>query len=247
MTDRLEIKTDWEKLDVGPPEERAAFAAIGIRFNDIWLTEAEDAFVKRIRQQVYLSGYRLAEWLAWNWWRLRWEPRRTSLDWAMAHKMSTIGGGYVWPNITIVSDGERVVFEAHGTAAKPQEPLRYITQFVSTLPAAEFEHAIDRFVEQVVGQLLAERVTNTNLAAIWSDLQEERRVPAIAIRRKFEALLGNERRCREGHRTLACRQRRTWSAGHGGAGCRSNQRRETRHRGRCQANGDFGGLRNQSS
>ena len=36
------------------------------------MTEAEDAFVKRVRKEVYLSAYRLAEWLAWNWWRLRW-------------------------------------------------------------------------------------------------------------------------------------------------------------------------------
>jgi hypothetical protein len=120
----LEIKADWEKLEVGPPEERATFAAIGIRYNDRWLTEAEDAFVKRVRNQVHLSGYRLAEWFAWNWWRLRWEPRGRSTDWAMAHNMSTIGWGYIWPNITIVSDEERVAFDAHGTATRLEEPIR---------------------------------------------------------------------------------------------------------------------------
>jgi hypothetical protein len=187
---KLEIKADWEKLEMGPPEERATFAAIGIRYNDLWFTEAEDAFVKRVRQQVHLSGYRLAEWLAWNWWRLRWEPRGRSTDWAMAHKMSTIGGGYIWPNITIVSDGERVALDAHGSVPRAEEPLRYIARFAAIVSAREFEVAIDTFIEQVAGQLREERIANTNLTTIWTDLQYERNTPEVARRRKFEALLG---------------------------------------------------------
>src|SRR5271170_2613800 len=108
----FEIRADWEKLERGTPEDRACFAAIGLRYGNVWLTEAEDAFVNRVRGQVHLSAYRLAEWFAWNWWRLRWEPRTRAVDWAFAHHMTTIGGGYVWPNLTIFSDGERVVWLA---------------------------------------------------------------------------------------------------------------------------------------
>ena len=192
MSVNLEIKADWEKLEFGPPEERATFAAIGIRYHDMWLTEAEDMFVKRVRQQVHLSGYRLAEWFAWNWWRLRWEPRRKSTDWALAHKMSTIGGGYIWPNIVIVSDGERIVFDSRCTQPRPEEPLRYISGYAAIVLAAEYEAAIDMFIEQVIGQLREEHVSNTNLEAIWSELQVERRTPEISERRKFEALLGGD-------------------------------------------------------
>jgi hypothetical protein len=119
----LTMHADWEHLDAGPPEERACFAAIGIQDGAVCLTEAEDAFVRRVRRVVHLSGYELAEWLAWNWWRLRWEPRRYSPSWAMAHRMSTIGGGYVWPNITVASDGERVTLAAQPTRPNPAEPL----------------------------------------------------------------------------------------------------------------------------
>jgi hypothetical protein len=48
------------------------------------------------------------------------------------------------------------------------------------------------FIEQVRGQLREERVLNTNLEAIWSELQDERKSPKIAERRKFEALLGSD-------------------------------------------------------
>ena len=192
MDSDLTIETDWEHSEAGTPEERASFAAVGIRSGDLWLTEAEDAFVNRIRQKVYLSAYPLAEWLAWNWWRLRWEPRRHSHEWAMAHRMSTIGGGYVWPDITVISDGERLVLIPAPTRPRPAEPLRYICQTPAVVRASIFEDAVDALVLRVLGQLRAESVVTSNLTSIWTDLIQERRSPELALRRKFEALLGYE-------------------------------------------------------
>ncbi len=186
----LSIEADWERLESRVPEERACFAAIGIRHHEIWLTEAEDAFVKRVRQKVHLSAYKLAEWLAWNWWRLRWEPRRRSTEWAMAHRMSTIGGGYVWPNITVISDGERVLLSAQPTQPRSAEPLRYIASVAAVVRAADFEAAVDAFIEQVRGKLSAEGITVSNLEQIWSDTLSERTDPAATRNRRFEALLG---------------------------------------------------------
>jgi len=107
--------------------------------------------------------------------------------------MSTIGGGYIWPNLTIVSDGERIVLNSEPTASRPAEPLRYIAPFAPFAPvvrASEFEAAVDTFIEQVRGQLREERVSESNLETIWTDVLEERATPEIARRRKFEALLG---------------------------------------------------------
>ena len=68
MTDRLTITAEWEQLDEGPPEERACFGAIGIQWDGKWLSEGSDGFVNRVRRAPMLSGYHLAEWMAWNWW-----------------------------------------------------------------------------------------------------------------------------------------------------------------------------------
>jgi Zn-dependent peptidase ImmA (M78 family) len=186
----LVIEADWEKLETGPLEERAAFAAIGIRHFDLWLTEAEDAFVKRIREKAFLSGYRLAEWLAWNWWRLRWEPKRHSLNWSMAHMIATIGGGYVWPNVTIVSDGELIALFAKQTAPNPCESLRYISQTNVVVKPEEFETAIDFFIEQVVAKLKAEGVNESNLERIWHETKAERSDEAVSQQRRLEAMMG---------------------------------------------------------
>ncbi|MFZ4580418.1 MAG: hypothetical protein ACOYOB_18695 [Myxococcota bacterium] len=184
------IEAAWEHLEIGAAEERACAAAIGIRAGDLWLTQADDAFVRRVRDQVILSAYKLAEWLAWNWWRLRWQSRSPSVDWALAHRMTTIGGGFVWPNLEIRPDGERIVLVARQTRRVPGEPLRYLTDAVVGLPATEWENAVDRFVDQVRGQLRAEGVADTNLDRIWSDVLAERSNTELALQRRFEALLG---------------------------------------------------------
>lgn len=190
MTDGLFIEADWETLDRGTAQERACFSALGIRYGHVWLSEAQDNFVNRIRQKPHLSAYRFAEWLAWNWWRLRWEPYRRIPDWALAHRMTTIGGGFIWPNITIFSDSERVTLLTKPTQSLPQEPLRYITDLAAVVRAGEFENSIDRFLDLVIGKLRAESIVNTNLDQIWASVCAERADSAASKRRRFEAMLG---------------------------------------------------------
>ena len=188
----LSIAAEWEALDAGPPAEQACFAAISIHAGKVSLTKAEDAYVNRLRSSVHLSAYHLAEWFAWNWWRQRWEPRTRAPDWDMAHRMTTIGGGYVWPNISIVSDGERIVVVAKPTGSRAAEPLRYLADIAAVFRAIEFEGAVSRFIEQVQGQLRAEHVEETNLDHAWADVDAERADPEAAKRRQLEALLGKD-------------------------------------------------------
>ena len=190
MPGELKITADWEQLEEGSPEERACFAALGIQYGNIWLTEAQDSFVNRVRAAPMLSAYHLAEWMAWNWWRLRWEPRSKAPDWAFAHRMSTIGAGYVWPNITIFSDGERIALIAKPTPERPNTPYRYLSNIAAIVAAREFESVVGQFMEQVKSQLRAEEVAETNLDRVWHDISEERRDSDTAKRRKLEALLG---------------------------------------------------------
>lgn len=190
MSDVLSITADWEPLAEGEPEERACFASLGIRYGNRWLTEGQDAYVKRVRTAPLLSAYHLAEWLAWNWWRLRWEPRSNAPGWDFAHRLPTIGEGYIWPNITIFTDGARTALLAKPTAERPSTPYRYINDVPAVISARDFENAVGQFVEQVRGQLRAEQISETNLDRIWNDVLSERSHPDAAKRRKLEALLG---------------------------------------------------------
>ena len=186
------IKTEWEPLDSGSPEEQACFAALGIQAHGIWLTEGSDALANRLRQAPLLSAYHLAEWMAWNWWRLRWEPRSKATDWAYAHRIATIGSGYIWPNVTIFSDGERTALIAKPTNERPQTPFRYITDRAVVIPASEFESEIDLFFDQVLERLHWGKIANSNFGTIWKGVCEERRTSKLAHARKLEALLGQD-------------------------------------------------------
>ncbi|MDD3484083.1 ImmA/IrrE family metallo-endopeptidase [Azovibrio restrictus] len=192
MNNGWKISAEWETLDTGSQEERSCFAALGIQANDRWLTEGRDALANRLRQAPLLSAYHLAEWFAWNWWRLRWEPRASNPDWAFAHKMSNIGGGYIWPNITIFSDGERTALLAKATRERIETPFRYITDAAAILPSGKFEVVVDEFVGQVLERLDAQGVGPTNLSCLWSDVIAERGDPELSRIRKLEALLGKQ-------------------------------------------------------
>jgi hypothetical protein len=189
---QLAIKVDWERLDQGSPEECACFGALSIQIGNVTLTEGNDAFVKRVRSAPLLSAYHLAEWIAWNWWRLRWEPRSSAPYWAFAHRLATIGGGYVWPNITIFSDGQLTTFIAKPTQERPNTPFRYLSDVATIVNSDHYEAEVDRFIEQVRGQLREEKIADSNLDRIWQEVRDERADPAAAQYRKFEALLGND-------------------------------------------------------
>jgi hypothetical protein len=76
------------------------------------------------------------------------------------------------------------------TAPRPAEPLRYLADAAAIVRASSFENAVDRFLEQVLGQLRLEEVGATNLEDIWDDVLAERRDPTTARWRRLEAALG---------------------------------------------------------
>ena len=110
-------------------------------------------------------------------WRLRWEParqRRRDLDWSTAHDLACIGGGWLWPNITIKSDGERILFHAKPSRIVQTEPLRFTTDAIKYISAATFEEGIDGFMTSVLARLEECTFQDTDLHSIWSELISER-------------------------------------------------------------------------
>lgn len=188
----LDIALAPELLDEGSPEERAAFGLFTIRTRHGSLTEGFDFHLNGYRQGPLVSGYHVAEWFAWNWWRLRWEPRSPAGDWALAHRMTSVGEGYVWPNVTIFSDGVRTALISAPSTRPDAKPFRYVGAFPTVLPSTLFEAALDAFVPQIIGRLREQGVAETNLDRLWRDVLTERADADVAKRRRLEALLGRD-------------------------------------------------------
>lgn len=187
----LEIAVrNWLAREQGSEIDRATLGQLEVRVDGRALTLLEDKLARSNRPFANLSAYDLAQWLAANWWRLRWEPERNEIDWTMTHSLASIGAGYVWPDISFVSDGEQVFLQARPTGLSAWEPVRYLEQWDTVLPASEFETAIDLFVEETLARLAACEIVDTELHALWEELLRERANPVIARLRRLEALLG---------------------------------------------------------
>ena len=183
-------------LDLGSEEEIATFGAFVVEANGRRLTEGVGVDENELRPGPYVSGYHVAQWLAWNWWRLRWESRpvgEAGREWDFAHRLSSIGEGYVWPNVEISSDG----FRSRLTSAPTVEPeaalFRYLgaprTEVVS---ADVLEQSMDRFIESVLELLNERNVRDTNLHRLWQDIKHAREDEALSRFRRFEARLGHD-------------------------------------------------------
>ncbi len=182
--------SQWLAREHGDEIALSTLAQIELKSGGRALTLLEDRVALANRPFANLSAYDLALWFAVNWWRLRWEPFRDGAGWRMAHSMTTVGGGYVWPGITMISDGEQIQIQVRPTAGMDWEPIRYLESIDLVVPVGDFELAIDSFVESVLARLFGRSLSSTELHELWEELVEERSTPSIASLRKLEALLG---------------------------------------------------------
>lgn len=189
MNTAIEIGLSPERLGEGAPEEIATFGQLTIRSGELILTEGFDTYLNGYREGPFIAGYYLAEWLAWNWWRLRWEPLRDDDEWALVHQLNSVGHGYQWPNLTIFSDGIRTILTSRRSSPSA-EPFRYAGAPTLIVPAKHYETAVDDFISQMVERVRTPQ--ETNLERLWRDILAERCDQEISKRRRLEALLGRD-------------------------------------------------------
>jgi hypothetical protein len=188
----LEFSLSPERLEEGDAEEIATFGHFSISNFSKSLTAGFDWHLDNYRRGPLVPANHIAEWIAWNWWRLRWETRSAAGDWGFAHRMNTIGEGYVWPNLEIFSDGVRTAFISLPSKNQNARPFRYIGHDPVTIPSTLFEETVDAFVSQVIGRLQEAGIRKSNLAVVWSDVLAERGDADLTTRRKLEAYLGRD-------------------------------------------------------
>ena len=194
--DMLTLTLTPQPLDSGAPEERATFGVLKVLANGRCLTEGVAPDANELLSGPRVSGYHVAEWLAWNWWRLRWEaPPNEDLEgkWAFSHCLSSIGEGYVWPNVEISSDGVRAIVTSAPTIDPAAGLYRYVgAPTFEVVAATELEAAISRFVLSMLDLLNSSDVVDTNLHRIWRDLEGERQDADATRLRRLEARLGQD-------------------------------------------------------
>lgn len=199
MPEKLTISLSKEGIDSNSPEEQATFGLFAITANYQLLTAGENSGSKILFHGPHVPGYPVAEWLVWNWWRIRWEGSRPdakgnedgALEWELAHRMTTIGDGYAWPDITISSDGPYVHLRSEPTWDTGNVLFRYIgATRQQRVTAGIFDTEVDGFVADVLARLDDCGLQDTNLHRLWNDLEKERNDVELARFRRLEARLG---------------------------------------------------------
>ena len=146
--------------------------------------------------QPYLSAYPIAEWLAANWYRLRWETQPDTpdpgIDWHQAHRMGEIGHGYVWPDICIQADpGRQTVGISSSPTSDRVAPIHYHgAPQTYAIPGDLWEAQAEQFINQTIELLNQQGYPETELHQLWQEVQADRSDPEADRFRQAEAILG---------------------------------------------------------
>lgn len=163
---------------------------VSLRAGEICFTQLIRENRNTLDDYLHAPPVQLAFWLIDNWWRLRWEPvvsEKVLPEWRLAHELSAIGGGFVWPRLRIWGEGLRVGFSSRSDPPGMSLPVRYMTNALVFVSADQFEKAVDRFLQQAVG---ARSEDHEALQTQFEALLRERNDEDITAWRRLEAQLG---------------------------------------------------------
>ncbi len=193
-TSDLDFSIDWLGDASSTDPEVVTFGALELRADGVVLTDVEDLLARTTRSSVRVSLELLARWFVDNWWRLRWEPFATRMTrerlarWKMAHDVSAAGGGFVWPKMRIVGDGNVVTITSEPTTSR--HTIRYLSSHEVHCTGASFERTIDRLVTTVLARQQSAGAAESDLPETWEALRAERSDAGDTAFRKREALMG---------------------------------------------------------
>jgi len=104
--------------------------------------------------------------------------------------MASAGDGFSWPGIAFATDGEVVEITSRSSPPNVLGSVRYLTDASESIPLADFERGIDRFMEQVLTRLHSEGCANTELSCLWQEILHERADKELSKWRRLEAICG---------------------------------------------------------
>ena len=197
MRSTFSIMHEWLHSEMLEDSERATQAKVFmVATTGNWsshLMACESREGDEVRDYARLSTLPIAHWFTSNWWRLLWEASaegEVSHDWNMSHKIGASGDGYVYPDITFVSDWDTVHIQARVGTRFRTAPISYTESCNVFVSVDDFRQAMAGLIEETIDRLDATGKKGTELSAIWNIINEEQSDPDQAAWRKMEACLG---------------------------------------------------------
>ncbi|NPD17497.1 hypothetical protein HOY34_20125 [Xinfangfangia sp. D13-10-4-6] len=194
----LHITHDWNSYDDSLTECGETTARLGIFLDGYCLTKNHDLFSKTIRDQIHVSLYPLAMWLASSWWRLHYEVLPDTVrkspphDWRMSHEMAAANMGFLWPQIVFSPDADSIQVWAQASQGQREDAVRFLNglDYASIIPKDQFTREMTSLISSVVARLHEVGCKDSDLAIIWGFISEDLNNPVEHKKRRLEAVLG---------------------------------------------------------
>src|SRR5689334_8802472 len=179
----LNISWEWESAPgVRLPEHQATWARVEIRAGEDFVTLVEDRESGSSRRSIYVPLYPLAEWMAFNWWKLlfnsrlsrpeliaRFERTRLTDPELLRNNFRRIGDGFSWPDLAIVPAGSQTVISWRPYMSPVANwRIRYIGRGDVTTTSAEIQGEFSRIINAVIARLDESGITATALHKEWA-------------------------------------------------------------------------------
>ena len=129
-----------------------------------------------MRDHLLVPLYPLAEWLASNWWTLKYEPenlsKRGQPGFHDRHSLRAGREGYSYPHVDLVSSGARTrIVSATDPMPRPNSNLVHVEQRTSWVRTDELFETLGRLIEQVLRRLASLGVPGTALEEEWAAIR----------------------------------------------------------------------------
>jgi hypothetical protein len=161
---------DWESVDdsVRAPELRATWARLQIWVRRDCVTLVRDRASGHHRRSIVVPLYPLAEWIAFNWWQLRFDGReREPLARLRRRNMASAGDGFVWPDLQFRTTGEFTYLEWRALPAPETQLIEYVSRGGCYVESGVTMAVLANLVEDVLGRLAEMGIRNTPLESEW--------------------------------------------------------------------------------
>ena len=191
----MDFEITWIEGENTDPLHAKTAAELKIVVDDNTLTSVCDKRSQTIRDKIRVPLYPLAEWFAFNWWRIHKETYPDSgplsQELLLAHSMASVGGGFVWPALEFYSDDQFMTVRFRKTGAEMWESVKYETESLNRrVKVKEFDKAVAGLIDLTVQRLHDLDIRDAPLTAVWSDVLAEMLDPDVRTWRETEARLG---------------------------------------------------------
>lgn len=175
MPDSSFFRFEWQPAgaDVRAPELAATWARLELDVSGSYPTVVEDLASGSIRRSISVPLYPLAEWVTYNWWSLLYGVEKGASAPADGHNVRAAGDGFLWPNLSIRSEGgrSRLTWQAD-IDRHAGWPIRFLTSGAAWVETEQLRSSFTALVDATLVRLDEAGQGSTILHKEWQVLKE---------------------------------------------------------------------------